>query len=199
MNRTNKSSLTNDFLGSASIFLFALNDVFEERLLQSAIAGLLTVSQVKLLKLVSLTDARTIGDVAAFMGVSNAAASKAVDKLVRRGLLNRQEGEADRRSIHLSLTADGRNLLHSYETVRQKKLEAIFRQIPSDDLLRTAELLNRLSKLIVGHSAKPEEVCLRCGMYFPERCLMTELEGRTCSYSRHKSRRNESQPAIPKP
>ncbi len=183
------SELISDFLGSANIFMFAVNDVFEERLLKDAVGGQLTVSQAKLMKLVNLTDAQTIGDVATFLGISNAAASKAVDKLVRRNLLRRKEGETDRRSIHLSLTEPGRHLLDTYDAVRQKQLEEVFGRVPPEDLQKAAELLNRFSTLIVDHSAKAEDICLQCGMYFPERCLLQELEGRDCSYSRRRSRR----------
>src|SRR5512142_2915279 len=100
-----------DFLGSAHVFASAVNDIVEARLLRDVAGDQITVSQLKLLKLVAMTDAQTIGDVASFLGVSNAAASKAVDKLVRRKLLRRDEGETDRRVIHLSLTAGSRRVL----------------------------------------------------------------------------------------
>ncbi len=189
------SDLISDFLGSANIFMFAVNDVFEERLLKEAVGGQLTVSQAKLMKLVNVTDAQTIGDVATFLGISNAAASKAVDKLVRRNLLRRKEGETDRRSIHLSLTEPGRNLLDTYDAIRQRKLEEVFGHVPPEDLRKAAELLNRFSTLIVDHSAKAEDICLQCGMYFPERCLLQELGGRDCSYSKRRSRRTDQSQA----
>ena len=62
-----------------------------------------------------MTDARTINDVALFLGVSDAAASKVVDRLVRRKLLPRTEGHPDRREIHLSLTESSRCLLAAYD------------------------------------------------------------------------------------
>jgi DNA-binding MarR family transcriptional regulator len=96
------SELINDFLGSTQIFASALNDIVEEKLLREVAPGQVTFSQFRLLKMVALTDAQTLGDVAAFLGVSNPAASKAVDKLVRGGLLVRTEGEKDRRAIELS-------------------------------------------------------------------------------------------------
>ncbi len=185
------SQLVKEFMGCANIFMFAANEVFEERLLKQAVGGELTVSQARLLRLVSLTEAQTIGDVAAFLGISNAAASKAVDKLVRRGLLLRKEGETDRRAIHLSLTDLSRNLLNSYETARQRKLDEVFDKVESDELEKGAALLKRLSALIVDRTGKPEEICLQCGMYFPERCLLQEFEGRDCLYSKRRSRRGE--------
>ena len=126
MTEDHATDLIDDFLGSAHVFASALADVIEEELLREVAENQITVSQLKLLKLVNLTEAQTIGDVAAFLGVSNAAASKAVDKLVRMMLLRRSEGETDRRAIHLSLTQPSRRLLAAYDAARRHKLQQIF-------------------------------------------------------------------------
>ena len=93
--------VVHDFLGSAQIFTNAVNDLMEEQL-HEVTDEQLTFSQLKLLKMVSLTDNYTVSDVAAFLGVSNAAASRAVDRLVKRELVDRAEAEADRRAVRLS-------------------------------------------------------------------------------------------------
>src|SRR5689334_17538104 len=143
-------TLMSDFLGSAHVFALAVSTIIDEKLLAEAVGSELTFSQLKLLKLISETDCRTVGDVASFFGVSNAAASKAVDRLVRRMLLRRNEGE-DRRSIRLSLTDPGRRLLAAYDSVRERRLAETFEGIPPDDLRRTAEFLDQLSARVVGH------------------------------------------------
>jgi len=176
-----------DFVGSAHVFASAVHDVVEQRLLERVAGGQITVPQVKLLKLVAMTDAYTLGDVAAFLNVSNAAASKAVDRLVRRNLLRRSEDQKDRRIMHLALTQTGHGLLTAYETARRQKLESIFTQFPREELQRAAELLDRISADIVDHTADPQEVCLKCGIYFRERCLVRQLVKRNCFYQRHQS------------
>ncbi len=196
MARPTKDAHTiHEFLGSAHVFSSAVNDVVEMGLLDEVAGLTLTHSQFKLLKMVSLTKAQTITDVALFLGVSNAAASKAVDKLVRRTLLRRQEGHPDRRKIRLSLTEAGRRLLARYDVRKRRKLAKIFRQVSAADLQRTSELLDRLSAALVDHSAKPEEVCLQCGIYFRNRCLVRQLVKRNCFYLRNSNRVEASQPA----
>ena len=49
-----------------------------------------------------------------------------------------------------------------------------------------SDMLDRVSAEIVNHTANPEEVCLQCGIYFRERCLLRSLMGRTCFYQRHR-------------
>jgi DNA-binding MarR family transcriptional regulator len=181
--------LINDFLGSTQVFASSVNNVVEEALLSQVAARQLTFSQFKLLKLVALTDAQTIGDVAAFLGVSNAAASKAVDKLVRQGLLVRSEAQADRRAIQLSLTESSRRVLAAYDAAKNRKLAGLFRQFSPAALRRTADLLDRLSAgLVDHHSAKAEDLCLQCGIYYRKKCLVRQLVRRNCFYHRRKSR-----------
>lgn len=181
-----KRAIAKDFLGSAHVLATALRDVMERALLQEVAGRRVSFSQLKLLALAAHTDAHTIGDVAAFLGVSKAAASQTVDKLVRRKWLRRTQKEADRRAASLSLTEPGRRLVAEYERARTEKLTKIFRDFSADDLRRTADLLDRVSAGIVNHTAKAEEVCLQCGIYFRERCLLRNLIGRTCFYQRHR-------------
>jgi DNA-binding MarR family transcriptional regulator len=192
MGRPRTAELVNDFLGSTQAFASAVNNVVEEDLLRAIAPRKLTFSQFKLLKLVAMAGAQTLGDVAAFLGVSNPAASKAVDKLVRRGLLGRSEGETDRRAIQLSLTGPSRRLLAAYDAAKDRKLTRVFREFSRADLRRTAELLDKLSAGIVDHAAKAEELCLQCGIYYRKRCLVRQLVRRNCFYRRHKDRKNAS-------
>lgn len=184
MSGDNTAKSINNFLGSTYIFASAVNEVVEEKLLRQVAGDRISFSQFKLLKLVALSDARSIADVAAFLSVSNAAASKAVDKLVRRKLLTRTELPADRRNIELALTEQSRRILAQYDTLKAHKLNKLFRQFSRRELHRTAQLLDRLSATLVDHSAKPEQVCLQCGIYFRDKCLMRQLLNRTCFYHR---------------
>jgi DNA-binding MarR family transcriptional regulator len=186
---TNRLEMISELLGSVQVFSSAVRDVLEEKLLRQTAGGRLTFSRLKLLKLVAFTDSHTIGDVAAFLGVSNTAASKAVDKLVRRRLLRRTEGHADRRASELSLTGEGRRLLSAYEAARDQKLTEIFSACVPEQLCGTVATLDRLSAKIVDHTANPQELCFQCGIYFREKCRLRELVRRTCFYQKHKARK----------
>src|SRR5208283_4899830 len=85
------SELNNEFLSSARVFAWSVREVIEKTVLREVAGKNLTFSQLKLLYLVAHTDTLNISDAAAYLGVSPAAASKAVDKLVRRRLLRRAE------------------------------------------------------------------------------------------------------------
>jgi hypothetical protein len=114
---------------------------------------------------------------------------------VWRGLLRRTEDRKDRRVVHLRLTQPGQRLLTAYENARQRKLQSIFVQFPPEELRRTSELLDRLSADIVDHTSNPQELCLKCGIYFRERCLVRQLVPRNCFYQR--AQMEPLQPAQP--
>ena len=144
MDRKGNLAEIDDSLNSAHVFSSTVDGVVEQRLNRLS-DGQITVPQIRLLKLVARLDSYRLGDVASFLNVSNAAASQAVDRMVRRNLLRRIEDPAKRRIMHLLLTRSGRRILAAYESARWRKLASIFTQFPREDLRRAAELLDRIS------------------------------------------------------
>jgi DNA-binding MarR family transcriptional regulator len=177
--------LTRDFLSSVRVFARAVRDVFEAAVLREVAGERLTFSQLKLLYLVAQTDSVTIGDAASFLGVSSPAASKTVEKLVRRRLLRRSDIQADRRTSQLALTETSRRLLETYEAARNRKAAEIFAQFSPEELRHTSELLDRLAAGIVSQRSDRDEVCMQCEIYFRPQCRFRNLGARTCFYRRH--------------
>jgi DNA-binding MarR family transcriptional regulator len=62
--------------------------------------------------------APTVKELAERLGLSLPGASRAVDHLVRRGLLDRREDPNDRRCKRVSVTAAGRDLVHRLDDAR---------------------------------------------------------------------------------
>jgi len=135
MDRKGNLAEIDDSLNSAHVFASAVHGVVEQRLLNQVSDGQITAPQIRLRKLVARSDSYTLGDMASFLNVSNAAARRAVDRMVRRNLLRRIEDPANRRIMHLLLTQPGRRILAAYESARRHKLASIFTQLPRGDLL----------------------------------------------------------------
>jgi len=189
MDSHHNEQLIDALLGNANVFVSALSGIMEQRLLAGIAGKRLTLSQLKVLKLLDVTGARNIGDVAAFLGVSDAAASKTADRLVRRKYLRRVQARSDRRSSELSLAPAGRKLLKRYEAARNRKLGEAFAGAGAAELRQTAALLERLTKAIVTHSANGDEICLQCGIYLQKRCLVRDVTRAECSYQQRDTRR----------
>jgi len=188
----------NDFLGSVRILSTTIDEWMEEELKETT-KNRVTPSQLRVLKLVARTNARRIGDVADFLAVSNAAASKAVDRLVRRGLVRRAEAASDRRAVELSLTPEGRTLLAQYEAATTQVLKDVFGSVQQDRLEKTAGFLDELSTRMVKEGRTKEGICLRCGIHFRDRCLLRQTVGRSCYFHLHRDQNlnsHESSPTV---
>ncbi len=187
MIQTEAADLVNDFLGSASMFAHAVSQVIERKYWREATGDQLAVAHLKILMFVSRPGLHTIGDVAVFLGVSNAAASKAVDGLVRRALLQRTEGDRDRRTIYLTLTDVGRRIVARYNANVRQRLSAVFRSFVPDELQQAIELLDRLSVQIANRTPQ-DRFCVQCGIYFRRDCPFKKTQQRQCLYLRRKER-----------
>src|ERR1019366_3621040 len=107
MGNRSTQQLVNELLGSAHLFLAAVSGVMDQKLLSEIVGKQLSLSQLKILKLLELTEAQNVGDVAAFLGVSDAAASKAVDRLGRLKHLARTGRRPERWGSGFVLAAAG--------------------------------------------------------------------------------------------
>ena len=186
-----------EFLSGARVFAKAVRDVIEGAVLQDVAGTKLTPPQLKLLYLVAHADSVTIGEAALFLGVSSPAASKTVEKLVRRRLLRRNDTQNDRRSSNLSLTESGRRLLQTYEEARNQKATEIFSQYSPDVLRQTAELLDHLACGIASQRSDSyqNEACMQCEIYYRQDCRFGKFGARKCFYQLHRKDQRD-QPAA---
>jgi DNA-binding MarR family transcriptional regulator len=176
-----RTAAIRDLLASASIFSSALDELMAERL-DDVAEGRITFAQLKILTLVSHTDLIGVSDVATFLGVSPAAASKTVARLVENELLERSSAPDDRRVQRLSLTAEGRRLLADFDTTTDRMLDDLFGEIDSSRYHRLASALDRLSVVVAEQSDRSDGVCFRCGIYFRDRCLLRNVPGKRICY-----------------
>ena len=186
----NPAHLVTDFLGSAQIFTSTVNELMETEL-RRVTDGSVTFSQLKLLKMVSMAAGYTVSAVLTPRNCATAAASRAVDRLVRRGLLDRREGVEDRRLVELSLTPEGQRIIAEYDAAAERVLHKVFSTCPDAALRETSEFLDRLSVSIMAHGTEGDEVCFRCGIHFRDRCLLRKEHEHECffhSHRRHGSR-----------
>jgi DNA-binding MarR family transcriptional regulator len=76
------------------------------------------------------------------MGITNAAASQAVDKLVQMGMIRRTEDPQDRRAKLLEITPEGHQLLEKGVDLRSKWIETLTDDLsPAEQEMITASLL----------------------------------------------------------
>jgi DNA-binding MarR family transcriptional regulator len=83
----------------------------------------LSMPQLSTLMRLYYRRAGAVSDIASALGVTNAAASQMVDRLVQLGLIDRLEDKLDRRVKHVELTQKGRQLIQHTMDVRRRWME----------------------------------------------------------------------------
>jgi DNA-binding MarR family transcriptional regulator len=94
----------------------------------------LTVTQFKALLLLAEQGRQSGGQIAELLGLSPAAASRALDAMVQRGLATRTECEDDRRIRLFEATEAGLNLTAGMADLRKAQIERYLETIDGDAL-----------------------------------------------------------------
>ena len=93
----------------------------------------LTMTQLKLLFVLEGTPHEaTPSELARMIGLSAAAAGRAVDALVRRGIVSRRDDDHDRRVKRLALTADGRTMVGRISAARRLGLIGLIEPLSAE-------------------------------------------------------------------
>lgn len=119
------------------------------RVRQARPVGDLTVTQLSALTSLELAGALTPRELADVERVQPPTMTKIVAKLEERGLVQRTPHPTDGRQVILSSTGLGREILGSYERVRDEWLAARLAELTPDErevLTQAAALLSRLAR-----------------------------------------------------
>lgn len=111
-----------------------------------------TGAQLRTLRFLDSVEFALVGDIAAGLGISYPAATKAVDRLCDRGLAERYRDAMDARRIQVSLTSRGKSVLQEVQAERTRYLHGIFQQLPQSP----AEMNDQLSLLLREITRDPD-------------------------------------------
>lgn len=105
----------------------------------------LSMTQIKLLhQLEDATRELTVKEAAELVALSLPAASRTVDDLVRRGMMQRHEDTEDRRMKRISLTERGRAVIRKLNAARLSGLEQFTKTLTDDERRMLAGALQEL-------------------------------------------------------
>ena len=93
----------------------------------------ITVTQYRLLAVVASAGPRTIGEVAALLGVAQSNASRHCDRLERLELLRRTRSPEDGRVVLVDLTDSGREVVDLVTAVREREIGKVVEQMSVQD------------------------------------------------------------------
>jgi MarR family transcriptional regulator, lower aerobic nicotinate degradation pathway regulator len=86
----------------------------------------------------------TMNELAQLLGIDKSSTSGLVDRAARRGMVKRLPSQVDRRSVRVSLTAEGRTLVQSVATAFDADIAAIVEPLDTEDQATLTTLLSRV-------------------------------------------------------
>jgi DNA-binding MarR family transcriptional regulator len=113
----------------------------------------LSLTQWRLLYTLTKLSNRTMNEVADFLTLDRTSLTRAVDKLVARGLLLRTEVAHDRRLTEITLTAAGRALRDEVLEQNVELYERLIEGVDDEALESATEVMELMLERLVGHRA----------------------------------------------
>ena len=96
----------------------------------TAVEDVVTLSQLRVLVMISSRGPLNLNAVAQAMGVHPSNAPRACDRLVNAGLLDRRDSPSDRRNVSLDLTPAGRELVQTMVAHRRDAIAQVLQRMP---------------------------------------------------------------------
>jgi DNA-binding MarR family transcriptional regulator len=114
----------------------------------------LSFSHVNILMRLFHSGKSGVSEIGEQMGITNAAASQTVDRLVNMGLIMRTEDPIDRRAKRLDLTPKGKELIEKGIDVRSHWIETLTDSLSTQEL----EMITSALTILTNAARKTEEV-----------------------------------------
>lgn len=129
---------------------------FARRQTNELYKGKITLPQFLILGFLGRGGGSRMTDIARFMGITTAAATGIVDRLVKSGYAVRNYDTADRRIIRMKLTAGGSNLVKKINKERRKMIINIFGRISCQERKKYLEILTHIYGILTEHHKEEE-------------------------------------------
>ncbi len=155
------------------LFAEVVGDHLGDGMLAEAEAGDVTLTQISALRYVARHAPTYVGRLSAGLGISFPAATKAVDRLVAKNLVDRRGDPDDRRKEGLAVTDEGRALLARVQTVRTQRLGGVLERMePAERRALTRALRGFLTSAFLSDNSLVARTCERCGCDCFETCVV---------------------------
>lgn len=134
----------------------------------------LTPVQLQALKHIVRHGASTVGSISEGLMISQPAATMLVDRMVKRGLVERKSSAGDRRQSLIVPTKSADAIIRRVEENRVERLSEILKVMNQDDRERLVESLEKFVTASLQAESDTSSACLRCGMNHKSDCIINK-------------------------
>lgn len=138
------------------------NDILhiEETSLKQGVFSDLSITLMHTIEAVGLYGAKTMSEIASQLNITMGTLTIAVDKLIKKGYLERSRSDSDRRIVNVSLTRKGKLAYRIHEKFHMDMVQAIMLDFTPEEeeaLLSALDKLNKhLKKTYLGPQAEKD-------------------------------------------
>jgi DNA-binding MarR family transcriptional regulator len=150
------------------------SSVLTTNLLTEGQASGLTIAQWEALAFLARHGGCSSKALAEGLRISVPSATRLVDRLTRKSLVDRRESEEDRRLVILTLTNEGCRALSRVREARAILLEHALRTLPASDREALLALLEHFLRAVLSDAHALEVMCRHCGTDHTRDCVVNE-------------------------
>ncbi|MBC3517286.1 MarR family winged helix-turn-helix transcriptional regulator [Neobittarella massiliensis] len=121
----------------------------------------ISVTEAHIIEKVGLDQSQRMGDLAAGLGVTMPTMTIAIERLCRKGLVQRRRSEQDRRVVNISLTDPGRQIFLLHQIFHEKLVENLTAALSDAEIAQLQSFLGRINHFftdLVGKGILAQQV-----------------------------------------
>ncbi|MFQ6608467.1 MAG: MarR family winged helix-turn-helix transcriptional regulator [Fidelibacterota bacterium] len=161
-----------------------INQIVEQNLIAESSVVSLSRRQFEILKILHISGAFSVSNLARFLMISRPAASKSVHNLVTHGLVERTIPDTDRRMAIVRILPEGERIVERYFQLRRQKENRIFTHFDNKELAELERILHQyITILLHEYRHEVDLICLHCNTSYSEACPLLKEGNKSCYHT----------------
>jgi DNA-binding MarR family transcriptional regulator len=149
-----------------------------ERLVEELTTAEVTYPQLQALHFIAHHSEVTVGDISDGLEISYPSATNMIQRLVKKGLVEKCEDPRDRRAVQVGLSEHGTSIVGRLESERSSRFRTIIGEMEPEQRSKFAEsLCDFIQCALRAGVARADELCLHCGSEKKDMCLIRARQG----------------------
>jgi DNA-binding MarR family transcriptional regulator len=117
----------------------------------------LTSSQIKVLATFTERECYTMTELSQMLSVTLPTMTAMIDRLIQTGLVTRERDERDRRVVLVSLTGEGKKIIHNLMDVRKQEIEKVLAMLDHKEVEVFLGSIESVAQLLTKARTQVEE------------------------------------------
>ncbi|TCL56940.1 DNA-binding MarR family transcriptional regulator [Kineothrix alysoides] len=137
-------------LNDVLVKLFRNINNIEERAIQTEEYKGVTTNDMHVIEAIGLGSPKNMTAVAKSLGVTTGTLTIAVNSLVKKGFVNRERSEEDRRVVLVSLSSKGQRAYEHHKRFHEEMIDAVLSRLTEEEKIALEKALLNLNDFFIG-------------------------------------------------